>query len=67
MNSREKQLDIHRSEYIAKLETELEELKRDVQRYYDIRTSPPKNMSIDDWKKEREALEIKLSKVGKEK
>ena len=43
-----------------------EELKRDVKRYNDIRTSCPKGMSIDDWKEEREALEIRLAKVGKE-
>jgi len=71
MNKHEKQLDIYRSEYIVKLEKELEQekakreqLEKDVKRYYDIRTSSPKGMSIDDWKKERESLEIKLSKVG---
>ena len=30
MNKQEKQIDIYRSEYILNLETELEELKRDV-------------------------------------
>ena len=47
-------------------EKRLQDLKRDVKRYRDIRTSCPKGMSIDDWKEEREALEIRLAKVGKE-
>jgi len=49
-----------------KIQNQLVELQRDVKRYYDIRTSCPKGMSIDDWKEERLALEIRLAKVGKE-
>ena len=65
MENHEKQLDIHRSEYIAKLETELEELKRDVKRYFELKNHSDYpfafggNLSI-------EMFEVteKLSKVG---
>ena len=36
MNKQEKQIDIYRSEYILNLETELEELKRNVKRYFEL-------------------------------
>jgi len=42
-----------------------EELQRDIHHYISLKECP-KGMSIDDWKAEREVLEIRLLKVGNE-
>lgn len=52
-------------EELKATEKAYEELKRDVKRYISLKECP-KGMSIDDWKAEREALEIRLSKEGVE-
>jgi len=66
MEKHEKQLDIHRSEYIAKLETELEELKRDVKRYFYL----DEKLHVDRLTvleaQEKCELAVKLSKVCEE-
>ena len=58
-------LDIYRSEYILKLETELEELKKDVKRFIELQSKVYKLYnSTENEANDLVGLLNKLSKVG---